>query len=97
MNEFDLLRQFGAQVDSESDFPITVSARVLQRIRQRQVSVIDPRLSLASVGACVLSAVVIVITWSADPTKDSLASLADAAVMTTGPDALRSVIDPCDQ
>jgi hypothetical protein len=94
MNEFDLLKQFGAQVDAESDLPIDVSARVLQRIRQRQTSVIDPRLSLASLGVCVLSAVVIAATWSAKPAKDSLASLADAAVMTTGPDALQRVIEP---
>ena len=94
MNAFDLLRQFGSQIGTEADVPIDVGARVIQRIRQRRSSTIDPRLSLASIGACALSAVVIAATWSARPANDSLASLSDAAVKATGPDALQRVIEP---
>jgi hypothetical protein len=94
MNDFEFLRQFGAQIGAEADVPIDVAGRVIQRIKQGRTSMFDPRLSLASIGACALSAAVIAATWSTKPANDSLASLSDAAVMATGPDALRSVIEP---
>ncbi|HEY1597984.1 MAG TPA: hypothetical protein VGG64_00180 [Pirellulales bacterium] len=94
MNDFELLRQFGAQMGADADVAIDVSDRVIQRIRHGRSSMIDHRLSLASIGACVLSAAVIAAAWSTQPANDNLASLSDAAVMATGPDALRSVIEP---
>ena len=73
-------------MDSESEPKIDVSARVIQRIRQKRPSVIDPRLSLVSVCACALSALAIVVMWTASSRSDSLASLADSAAMHTGPE-----------
>jgi hypothetical protein len=93
VNEFDLLQQFGAQIYAEADPQIDVAAHVIRRIRQGRSSVVDRRLSLASLGACALSLATLVTTWAVMPVNDNLVSLADAAMKNTGPDAFLKVLE----
>ena len=106
MNESDFLRQLGTRMSAaaepkigaleNTDLGIDVAAGVLQRIRQRPTSVIDPRLSLVTAGACALSAVVVLAAWSAgaNTAVESIASLEHATVASTDPEAVLRVLEP---
>jgi hypothetical protein len=100
MDDLELLKQLGQLAGADAVPSIDVSARVIRQIArgrqpaQSRRSLFDPRLSLISIGACALSVVAIVFTWSAQRNNDSLAALSEAAATNTGPEALLSVLEP---
>jgi hypothetical protein len=94
MNELYLLGRLGTRSRGEAEPTIDVTARVIQRIARRRSRMIDPRLALVSVGACVLSALAIAATRPAEPANDTLAALSEAAFNSTDPEALLRVLEP---
>ena len=94
MNELDLLGKLGARTRLASEPTVDVVASVIQEIGQRPVGVIDRRLSGVSICACAMSALVVLVTWSAGPKTDSFGALSEAASKSTGPQAVLEVLAP---
>jgi hypothetical protein len=94
MNELDLLGKLGERTRLASEPNVDVVASVIQEIGQRPAGVIDRRLSGVSICACAMSALVVLVTWSAGPKADTLGALSEAASKSTGPEAVLEVLAP---
>jgi hypothetical protein len=96
MNEIDFLGRLGTRSRGATQPPIDVSARVIEQIARGRSRVVDRRLALVSVAACLLSASALAVLAgrAAKPDSDTLAALSEAAVSGTGPEAILRVLEP---
>jgi hypothetical protein len=96
MNELDLLRQLAARAQEEGDSGIDVVARVIQEIGRQRHRAIDSPLSVVSLSACACALVMlaIVATRPVRSSGDTLAAFPEAAINSTGPEAVLKVFQP---
>jgi hypothetical protein len=96
MDELELLRALAANAQGEGEPVIDVTARVIERIARQPRRRADTRLSVLLPGACacLLLAIAFVVTESFRSSSDTLEAFAEAAIGSTGPEAVRKVFQP---
>jgi hypothetical protein len=94
MNELDLLQRLGAQTQAETGPPIDVAAAVIQRLAGRPSRTVDRRLAVVTACACGLSVLAMGAAWLSRPAHDTVATLSEAVIHSTGPEALLSLLEP---
>jgi hypothetical protein len=93
MNEVDFLRRLAAKSQGESSPTLDVAARVINNIARQRRRELDLRLPLVGICAVAVSVLAILATLPASKHSDGLAAISEAAVNSTGPEALLRVFE----